>query len=56
MGVRFQTLADDETNEQVETTEFVDYWSKLKINECWSEKQRFNKIMNYINEELNSNE
>ena len=25
-----------------------DYWSKLKLNECWSEKQRFNIIMNYV--------
>ncbi len=25
-----------------------DYWSELKLNECWSEKQRFNIIMNYI--------
>ena len=25
-----------------------DYWSKLNINECWSEKQRFNFIMNYV--------
>ena len=26
----------------------IDYWSKLKLDECWSEKQRYNKIMNYI--------
>ena len=26
----------------------IDYWSKLKINECWSEKQRYNIIMNHI--------
>jgi len=26
----------------------VDYWSKLKLDECWSKKERFNKIMNYI--------
>ena len=25
-----------------------DYWSKLKLNECWSEKDRFNIIMNKI--------
>ena len=25
-----------------------DYWSKLKLNECWSNKQRFNIIMNEI--------
>lgn len=30
----------------------IDYWSKLKLDECWSEKQRFNRIMNHIlNEE-----
>ena len=33
-----------------------DYWSKLNINECWSEKQRFNIIMNYINSELNEDD
>ena len=32
-----------------------DYWSKLKLNECWSEKQRYNILMNYIIEKLNSN-
>ena len=26
----------------------IDYWNKLKLDECWSKKQRFNKIMNYI--------
>lgn len=26
----------------------IDYWSKLNLNECWSEKERFNMIMNYI--------
>lgn len=26
----------------------IDYWSKLNIDECWSEKERFNMIMNYI--------
>ena len=31
----------------------TDYWTKLKLNECWSEKERFNKIMNYIDEQLN---
>lgn len=25
-----------------------DYWSKLKLNECWSKKQRFNILMNHI--------
>ena len=30
----------------------TDYWSKLKLNECWSEKQRYNIILNAIlNEE-----
>lgn len=28
----------------------IDYWSKLKIDECWSEKERFNMMMNYIKE------
>lgn len=32
--------------------EQIDYWSKLKVNECWSEKQRYNLIMNLV---LNSN-
>lgn len=26
----------------------TDYWSKLKLNECWSEKQRFNYLMEKI--------
>lgn len=26
----------------------TDYWSKLNINECWSEKQRYNFILNYV--------
>jgi len=30
----------------------VDYWSKLKLDECWSKKDRFNKIMNYIMNEV----
>ena len=30
----------------------IDYWSKLKIDECWSKKDRFNKIMNYIMNEI----
>lgn len=25
-----------------------DYWSKLKLDECWSTKQRFNILMNHI--------
>ena len=29
-----------------------DYWSKLKLNECWSDKQRFNIIMDYIDSKL----
>lgn len=28
----------------------IDYWSKLKIDECWSQKERFNLMMNYIKE------
>lgn len=31
----------------------VDYWSKLKLNECWSEKQRYNILLNTINERIN---
>lgn len=34
----------------------VDYWSKLKLDECWSEKERFNKIMNYIMETENEDD
>lgn len=26
----------------------TDYWSKLKLNECWSEKERFNYLMEKI--------
>lgn len=26
----------------------VDYWNELKLDECWSEKQIYNKIMNSI--------
>lgn len=26
----------------------IDYWSKLRLNECWSEKQRYNIIMNAL--------
>lgn len=36
--------------------EQIDYWSKLKLNECWSEKQRFNIIMNYIMSEQDDND
>lgn len=32
----------------------IDYWNKLKLDECWSKKQRFNIMMNYINGEVNS--
>lgn len=34
----------------------TDYWSKLELNECWSEKQRYNKIMNYIDKKLSEEE
>lgn len=34
----------------------TDYWSKLELNECWSEKQRYNKIMNYIDKKLSKEE
>lgn len=30
----------------------IDYWSKLKLDECWSKKDKFNKIMNYIMNEV----
>ena len=33
-----------------------DYWSKLQINECWSEKERFNFIMNKLDELSNEDE
>lgn len=33
-----------------------DYWSELQLNECWSEKERFNIIMNYIDEKLNEDD
>ena len=36
--------------------EEIDYWSKFKLNECWSERERFNIIMNYIDEKLGENE
>lgn len=26
----------------------IDYWNKLKLDECWSKKQRYNKIMNFL--------
>ncbi len=31
-----------------------DYWSELGLNEAWSKKERFNFIMNYIDEKLGS--
>ena len=34
----------------------IDYWSKLKLDECWSKKERFNKVMNYINSEVGNEE
>lgn len=34
----------------------IDYWSKLNIDECWSEKERFNMIMNYILNEKDKDE
>jgi hypothetical protein len=34
----------------------IDYWSKLNLDECWSERERYNKIMNYIDKKLNENE
>ena len=32
----------------------TDYWSKLKLNETWSAKKRFNIIMNHIDEVIDS--
>lgn len=29
-----------------------DYWKELGLNEAWSKKERFNFIMNYIDEKL----
>lgn len=29
-----------------------DYWSELQLNECWSQKQRYNILMSYIDEKL----
>lgn len=34
----------------------IDYWSKLKLNESWSKQDRFNLIMNYIDEKLAESE
>ena len=34
-------------------SEQVDYWSKLKLNECWNDKQRFNIMMTAIHEKIN---
>ncbi len=25
-----------------------DYWTELKLNECWSTRQRYNRIMNIV--------
>ena len=33
-----------------------DYWKDLKLNESWSKRERFNFIMNYIDEKLGGNE
>jgi hypothetical protein len=30
----------------------VDYWSKLEITDCWSEKERFNFVMSKIEESI----
>lgn len=34
----------------------IDYWSKLKLNECWSEKQRYNILLNVIDKRINNTE
>ena len=31
----------------------MDYWSKLKLNECWSERERYNILMSFIDEKIN---
>ena len=31
----------------------MDYWSKLKLNECWSERERYNILMSVIDERIN---
>ncbi len=33
-----------------------DYWSKLKLNESWGKRERFNFIMNYIDEVIGNSE
>ena len=33
-------------------SEKIDYWSKLKLNECWDERQRFNIMMSAIHEKI----
>ena len=33
-----------------------DYWSELQLNECWSEKERYNILMTYIDEKLSVTE
>ena len=33
-----------------------DYWSELQLNECWSQKQRYNILMTYIDEKLGATE
>lgn len=30
----------------------IDYWTKYNINDCWGKEQRFNFIMNYIDQKL----
>ena len=30
----------------------TDYWSKLKVNECWSEKEQYNFILNYLDSKI----
>lgn len=34
----------------------IDYWKELKLDECWSKKERFNKIMNYIMNQENEDD
>jgi len=34
----------------------IDYWSKLKLDECWSKKERFNIMMTYLMSETGNGE
>lgn len=34
----------------------IDYWKELGLKESWSKKERFNFIMNYIDEKLGNSD